>query len=113
MHSRTARAIVCVGVALFVFLLLGCERGYRQIVVVDGDKAELVTWGPAPKEPQAIWAEGRTLVFRTDSDVPGIAKKASGKAGRVYRVNGALELEEVGEFALTMPNDTLAYRFGK
>ena len=113
MHSKTARALVGVGVALLGILLVGCESGFRQIVVVDGDKAELVTWGPAPKEPQEIWAQGRTLVFRTDSEVPGIPKKASGKAGRVYRVNDALELEEVGEFALTMPNDTLAYQFGK
>jgi hypothetical protein len=100
-------------VVLLVFLLLGCESGYRQIVVVDGDKAELVTWGPAPKEPQAIWVQGRTLVFRTDGDVPGIPQKASGKAGRIYRVNDAMELEEVGQFALTMPNDTLAYQYGK
>jgi hypothetical protein len=113
MHSRSARAILCAGVALLGILFVGCESGYRQIVVVDGGTAELVTWGTAPKEPQEIWAEGRTLVFRTDGDVPGIAKKASGKAGRVYRVNDQLELEEVGEFALTMPNDTLAYQFGR
>jgi hypothetical protein len=113
MHSKPARVLACVAAALLGILLVGCESGYRQIVVVDGDQAEFVTWGKAPKEPQEIWAEGRTLVFRTDSDVPGIPKKASGKAGRVYRVNDALELEEVGEFALTMPNDTLAYQFGK
>jgi hypothetical protein len=113
MHSKPARVLVCVGVALLGILLVGCESGYRQIVVVDGDKAELVTWGRAPKEPQEIWTQGRTLVFRTDSEVPGIPKKASGKAGRVYRVNDSWELEEVGEFALSMPNDTLAYQFGK
>lgn len=113
MHSKPARVIVCVGVALLGILLVGCERGYRQIVVVDGDTAEFVTWGAAPKEPQEIWAKGRTLVFRTDGDVPGIPQKVSGKAGRVYRVNDDMELEEVGEFALTMPNDTLAYQFGK
>ena len=113
MHSKPARVLVCVGVALLGILFVGCESGYRQIVVVNGDQAELVTWGKAPKEPQEIWAKGRTLVFRTDGDVPGIPKKASGKAGRVYRVNDQFELEEVGEFALTMPDDTLAYQFGK
>lgn len=113
MHSKSARAILGVGVALLGILFVGCESGYRQIVVVDGGQAEFVTWGKAPQEPQEIWAKGRTLVFRTDGEVPGIPKKASGKAGRVYRVNDQLELEEIGEFALTMPNDTLAYQFGR
>jgi hypothetical protein len=113
MHSKTARAIVGVGAALLGILLVGCESGYRQVAVVDGDKAELVTWGPAPKEPQQVWTKGRTVVFRTDSDFPGIEKKAAGKAGRIYRVNDQLEMEEVGQFALTMPNDTLAYQFGR
>ena len=113
MHSKTARAIVGVGVALLGILLVGCGNSYRQIAVVEGDKAELVTWGEAPQEPQELWTKGRTVVFRTDSDFPGIEKKARGKAGRVYRVNDSLELEEVGQFALTMPNDTLAYQFGR
>lgn len=112
MHSKSARAILCAGVALLGILFVGCDREYREIVVVDGDQAEIVTWGRAPKEPRDIWSSGRTLVFRKDGEVPGIPKKASGKAGRVYRVNDALELEEVGEFQLTMPNDTLAYQFG-
>jgi hypothetical protein len=113
MHSKTARTIVGVGVALLGILLVGCGNSYRQIAVVDGDKCELVTWGAAPKEPQELWCKGRTVVFRTDSDFPGIEKKARGKAGRVYRVNDSLELEEVGQFALTMPNDTLAYQYGR
>ncbi len=113
MRSKATRATVCVGVALLGILLVGCESGYRQIVVVDGAKTELVTWGEAPKEPQEVWAPGRRVVFRTDSDFPGIPKKASGKAGRVYRVNDQLEMEEVGQFALTMPNDTLAYQYGR
>ncbi len=112
MRSKSARASLCVSVALLGILIAGCDREYRQIVVVDGDRAEIVTWGRAPRKPQEIWTSGRTLVFRTDSDVPGIPKKASGKAGRVYRVNDALEMEEVGEFKLSMPNDTLAYQFG-
>jgi hypothetical protein len=113
MHSKSARATVCAGMALLGILFAGCEKGYRQIVVVDGNNAELITWGPAPQEPQELWARGRTVIFRTDSDFPGSPKKASGKAGRVYRINDNYELEEVGEFALTVPNDTLAYQFGK
>lgn len=113
MRSKATRATVCVGVALLGILLVGCESGHRQIVVVEGNNAELVTWGPAPKEPQKVWTSGRTVVFRTDSDFPGIQKKAAGKAGRVYRVNDQLEMEEVGQFALTMPNDTLAYQYGR
>lgn len=112
MRSKPVRASLCVGVALLGILFVGCDREYREIVVVDGDQAEIVTWGRAPEKPREIWSSGRTLVFRTDGNVPGIPQKASGKAGRVYRVNDSLELEEVGEFKLTMPNDTLAYQFG-
>jgi hypothetical protein len=115
MRAKTARACVCVAVALLGLLALGCDREYRQIVVVDGGKTEFVTWGRGPKNPQnqKLWVPGRTLVFRSDSEVPGAPHQASGKAGHVYRVNDALELEEVGEFPLTMPNDTLAYQYGQ
>jgi hypothetical protein len=44
--------------------------------------------------------------------VPGAANGAAGKAGRVYRVNDRLELEEVDKFDPKVPNDTLAYHFG-
>src|SRR5687767_9457001 len=84
MRSKPVRASLCVGVALLGILFVGCDREYREIVVVDGDQAEVVTWGRAPKKPRDIWSSGRTLVFRTDGEVPGIPKKASGKAGRVY-----------------------------
>jgi hypothetical protein len=113
MRGKPALRSVCVAVALLGFLAVGCEKDYRQIVVVNGDKTDLVTWGPAPKRPQKLWAKGRTVVFRTDSDFPGIPQKVHGKAGRIYRVNDDFELEEVGEFALTMPDDTLAYQYGK
>lgn len=113
MHVKTARASVCVAVLLVGIVVAGCGKGYRQIVVVDGGSAEFVTFGPPPKEPQQIWAPGRVLVFRTDSPVPGAPSGASGKAGHVYRVNDKMELEEVDEFQLTIPNDTLAYRYGK
>jgi hypothetical protein len=113
MHGKTARAGVCVAVALLGIVVASCGKGYRQIVVVDGEKAELVTFGPPPQEPQQVWTPGRILVFRTDSPVPGVPDSGTGKAGRVYRVNDDLTMEEVGEFELTVPNDTLAYRFGK
>jgi hypothetical protein len=113
MHGKTARASVCVAVAFLGIVVAGCGKGYRQIVVVDGANAEFVTFGPPPKEPQQIWAPGRVLVFRTDSPVPGVPNSPSGKAGHVYRVTDKLELEEVDTFALTIPNDTLAYRYGK
>jgi hypothetical protein len=113
MRAKTASAGFCVAVALLGILAVGCDKGYRQIVVVDGGKTEFVTWGPGPKDPQKIWVPGRTLVFRSDSEVPGAPVKASGRAGHIYRVNDTLELEEVGSFALTMPNDTLAYQYGR
>jgi hypothetical protein len=38
----------------------------------------------------------------------------SGKAGHVYRVSDdRKQLEEVAEFQTGVPNDTLAYTFGK
>jgi hypothetical protein len=114
MHGKTALASVCVAVTLLGIVVAGCGKGYRQIVVVDGEKAEFVTFGPPPKEPQQIWAPGRILVFRTESPVPGAPNSGTGKAGRVYRVtDDGTQMEEVGEFELTIPNDTLAYRYGK
>ena|SRR6186997_863942 len=113
MHGKTALASVCVAVTLLGLVVAGCGKGYRQVVVIDGDKAEFVTFGPGPKEPQQVWAPGRVLVFRTDSPVPGAPSGATGRAGHVYRVGDNMEMEEVGEFKLTIPNDTLAYRYGK
>jgi hypothetical protein len=112
MHRRTALTGLCVAVALSGILVAACGRAHRQIVVIDGDKAEFVSYGPPPKGEQAVLAPGRTLVFRTDSAVPGATNGASGKAGRVYRVNDRLELEEVDKFDPKVPNDTLAYHFG-
>lgn len=114
MHLGTARTTAWVSLLLVSLLCVACGRGYRQIAVIDGDKAEIVTFGPAPKKAQELWVPDRILVFRTDSAVPGAppTAKAQGKAGHVYRVNDDLEMEEVDKFDLTIPNDTLAYRFG-
>lgn len=113
MRAKTAYGSVCVALALLGTVVAGCGRGYRQIVVVDGGKAEFVTLGRAPKEaPQELWVPDRVLVFRTSSAVPGAPRQATGTAGRVYRINDALEMEEIGEFDLSLPNDTLAYRYG-
>ncbi len=113
MHGKTALASVCVAVTLLGIVVAGCGKGYRQIVVVNQEGAEFVTFGPPPKEPQQVWAPGRVIVFRVDSNVPGVPNSPAGKAGHVYRVTDDLQLEEVGEFQLTIPNDTLAYRYGK
>jgi len=112
MPGKTALASVCVTVSFLGLLFVGCGKGYRQVVVIDGDKAEVVTVGPAPKVAQKIWAAGRTLIFRTSSPVPGAPRKALGVAGHVYRVSESLALEEVAEFPLSVPNDTLAYTYG-
>ena len=37
----------------------------------------------------------------------------TGKAGHVYRVSDGMTLEEVAEFQSTVPNDSLAYTYGK
>jgi hypothetical protein len=112
MRSKTAFTGLCVAVALSGILVVACGKEHRQIVVVDGDKVEFVTYGRPPKKDPELWAPGRTLVFRSDSAVPGAPKPAAGKAGKVYRVNDSLEMEEVDKFDPTVPNDTLAYRFG-
>lgn len=112
MHRKTALTGLCAAVALSGLLLAGCGKSYRQIVVVDGDKAELVTYGAAQNSSQELWAPGRTVAFRTDSAVPGGPSHAIGKAGRVYRVNKKMEMEEVDKFDTKVPSDTLAYRFG-
>jgi hypothetical protein len=113
MPVKTVLASLCI---LFLALsFTSCDKDYRQIVVVDGGKAELVTYGVAPKKTQEMWVPGRTLAFRTDSPLPGAPSKlanALGKAGHVYRLGQDLALEEVAEFQPTVPNDTLAYTFG-
>lgn len=113
MSGKMARATVAVAVALLGFLVAGCEKGYRQIVVVDGSNAEFVTIGKAPEDTQGVWAPGRVLLFRTSSAVPGVTNGAKGMAGRVYRVKDDSVMEDLGEFDLTLPNDTLCYRFGR
>jgi hypothetical protein len=113
MRGKTACASVCVAVALLGLVVAGCGKGYRQIVVVEDGGTEFVTFGPPPKEPQQVWVPGRVIVFRVDSPVPGVPNSPAGKAGHVYRVNDQMQLEEVDTFALTIPNDTLAYRYGK
>ena len=82
MRAKTSLAGVCVVVALLGILVVGCDKGYRQIVVVnEGGQTEFVTWGHGPKDdPQKIWVPGRTLIFRSDSDVPGAPGKASGSS---------------------------------
>jgi len=113
MRAKSAIAGICGAVALLGILAVGCDKGYRQIVVVEGGKTELVTWGPGPKDPPKLWVPGRTVVFRSDGEAPGAPNKMSGRAGHIYRLDDKLELEEVGTFALTMPNDTLAYQYGR
>jgi hypothetical protein len=112
MPGKTALASIYI-LILVLGLLVGCGKDYRQIAVVDGDKAEIFTFGPVPKEPQKVWAPGRIIAFRTSSPVPGAPGNVSGKAGHVYRVGDDQKLEEVAEFQTSVPNDTLAYTFGK
>lgn len=113
MRAKTACAGACMALALLGVLVAGCGKGYREIVVVDGGKTEFITLGKLPDgTKQDLWVPDRVLVFRTSCDVPGAPAKATGTAGRVYRVNDRLEMEEIGEFDLSMPNDTLAYRYG-
>jgi hypothetical protein len=113
MPGKTALASVCLFTFVLALLVVGCGKDYRQIAVIDGAKAEIVTYGPVPKEPQKIWERGRILAFRTSSPVPGAPGNVTGKAGHVYRVGDDQKLEEVAEFQLSVPNDTLAYSFGK
>lgn len=114
MPGKAVLASVCILTLVLGFLVAGCGKDYRQIAVIDGDKAEIVTYGAVPKEPQKIWQPGRILAFRTSSPVPGAPGNMSGKAGHVYRVSDdQKKLEEVAEFQAGVPNDTLAYTYGK
>jgi len=115
MPGKAALASVCILTLVLGFLVAGCGKDYRQIAVIDGNKAEIVTYGRAPAEAAnaKIWQPGRVLVFRTSSPVPGAPGNVTGKAGHVYRVTDDQKLEEVAEFQTSVPNDTLAYTFGK
>src|SRR3954451_24940951 len=98
MSGKTALASLCVAATLLGTLAAGCGKDYRQIAVINGDKAEIVTYGTPPKGGGKIWQAGRILVFRTSSPMPGAPGTVTGKAGHVYRVTDGLELEEVTEF---------------
>jgi hypothetical protein len=113
MSGKTALASLCVAATLLGTLAAGCARDYRQIAVINGDKAEIVTYGTPPKQEAKVWAPGRILVFRTSSPVPGAPGNVTGKAGHVYRVSDGMALEEIAEFQPSVPNDSLAYTYGK
>ena len=116
MLGKTALASVCVLTIALGLLAAGCGSDYRRIAVIDGDKAEIVTYGrgaPAEAANAKIWKPGRILAFRTSSPVPGGPANVTGKAGHIYRVTDDQKLEEVAEFQSSVPNDTLAYTFGK
>jgi hypothetical protein len=98
---------------LSALTLAGCAKDYRQIFVVNDGKAELVTYGKGPSKEPKIWAPGRILAFRTDSAVPEAPGTVTGKAGHVYRVSDGMALEEIAVFQPTVPNDSLAYTYGK
>jgi hypothetical protein len=111
------KAILASLCALFLALLFGCNnKDYKHVVVVDGGKAELVTFGHPPRRQPKMWVPGRVIAFRTDStlpDAPGNLAKAAGKAGHVYRIGDDLAtLEDVAEFQPSVPNDSLAYTYG-
>jgi hypothetical protein len=72
-----------------------------------------LTLGKAPKKNPKIWAPGRVLAFRTTSAIPDVPGNVTGTAGHVYRVSDSMKLEEVAEFEPTVPNDSLAYTYGK
>jgi hypothetical protein len=113
MPGKTALASLCLAAILLGALIAGCGKDYKQIAVINGDKAEIVTYGNPPKEEGKVWEVGRVLVFRTSSPVPGAPANVTGKAGHIYRVTGGMALEEVAEFKPSVPNDTLAYTYGK
>jgi len=112
------KAILASLCALFLALLFtGCSnKDYKHVVVVDGGKAELVTFGHPPRRQPKMWVPGRVVAFRTDStipDAPGTLAKATGKAGHVYRIGEDMAtLEDVAEFQPSVPNDSLAYTYG-
>jgi hypothetical protein len=114
MPGKTALASTSAALILPTFLLFfGCDRDYRQIVVVENGKAEYVTVGRAPKKNPKIWKPGRVLAFRTTSTVPDAPGNVTGKAGHVYRISDDMKLEEIAEFQGTVPSDSLAYTYGK
>jgi hypothetical protein len=115
MPRKAALASVCILTIVLGGLVAGCGKDYRQVAVIDGGKAEIVTYGRAPAKAAnaKVWERGRILAFRTSSPVPGAPANVTGKAGHVYRVTDDQKLEEVAEFQSTVPNDTLAYTYGK
>ena len=114
MPGKTALASTSAALILPTLLLFfGCDRNYRQIVIVENGKAEYVTVGRGPKRNPKIWKPGRVLAFRTTSTVPDAPGNVTGKAGHVYRVGDDMKLEEVAEFQGTVPSDSLAYTYGK
>ena len=82
MPGKTALASTSAALILPTFLLFfGCDKDYRQIVVVENGKAEYVTVGRAPKKNPKIWKPGRILAFRTTSTIPGCSGQRDRQGG--------------------------------
>ena len=114
MPGKMALASTSAALILPTFLLFfGCDRNYRQIVVVENGKAEYVTVGRGPKRnPKSGSQAGSWLsARRRPSRMPQGTRPA--RPGHVYRIGDDMKLEEVAEFQGTVPSDSLAYTYGK
>ena len=81
MPGTTALASACGILTLSALLFVGCAKDYRQIVVIEGGKAEFVTYGKGPAKNPKIWAPGRVLAFRDDGAGPGGPGKSDRQGG--------------------------------
>ncbi len=118
MYDRINRGTLSLGIAVLmlgVAILTSCGKGYRQAVIVNGQKAEVLASleGGAPPALQEVWVAGRIILFRTDSAISSPSGQLTGVAGHVYRVTTDMKLEELGRFDQTLSNSVLLARYGK
>ena len=92
MPGKTALASLCLAAILLGALIAGCGKDYKQVAVINGDKAEIVTYGNPPKEEGKVWEAGRVLVFRTElarAGRPGQRDRQGGAHLPSHRRHGA------------------------
>jgi hypothetical protein len=116
MRSYVSSVSLLFALAIAGSITSGCGggKGYRQVVIVNGEKAEVLTHleGGAPPGQQEIWVSGRIILFRTSTVIPSPSGGVTGVAGHVYRVNDGLRLDDLGEFDLNLSNNALLQKYG-
>lgn len=106
---------------VLIMFLMACQKGYRQVVVVNDSTAKLHTLmeGDSPKENR-LWEPGRVVLFRTEclamfpEPLPlGDGTYFGGHAGDIAELGSDLKPKWVGKFDTSLSDSDLIMRYAK